>query len=754
MSGSAGAMNGTGGAEARAGNSGMAGAAVMLAPEAPKEVRHVTLGAPVAAGCLSSVVPTTAGVRYAGRDNWAALAGIGSLDSEGRWHFTQDVTPGDISGSALVFGDATGQVVAWPSNATTGIGFEFFDADGLAGVSETDAQGEPLAAVGTLSSFSLAFSSANELSLLEFQNGTTVVTPVDTDGCVEPSSVAIGTFQGDTVLGYFCNRFSTSGAAQHLLVARVSAATHEVEKAALDVPVGSSATSGLANSGVPAAFFHDGELLFAHQTAQGNVALTRVSAADLAVRTELVTGMPSTAIHANEKNPVFSVVQVGDQVGLTRAVCNGHEDDNPTGTFDLCRISAVTLEAVCSEVEDPCEQFKLVADGSDVTLVGCGSPTFIPLDLAAIPVEQPGYFPTGYSWFEPLSLTCDGDACSALLAVNSSRLTTGYDLNLAFADLELAPGCNAETCRASSPTPTAVFSEVSHNPSAAPSITLQRQIAGLPVAVATLAPDDQAVNYRAQVSVLDRDGVRWTQPVPSSAAALFPEGDGYLGIWSDFSPYSLNRYSVSAGNSVVDSNVLVHTGGWGLPGVALCAGKVLIDGVTQESFTSPLEAAIMSFDPASGALQTLFTTGYRVASTSAPARSIGCAGDRVLVLDELAVHQYSTSGERGPDIALGTPPATAAGDMVFTQLETRGDHVLVASSNSIKNALDVLLFYADGTNRAFELPLAPNTVPLVSLAVAPDRGDGWLRLLYQSGRETARALGEGFVYASAYELFE
>jgi hypothetical protein len=364
------------------------------------------------------------------------------------------------------------------------------------------------------------------------------------------------------------------------------------------------------------------------------------------------------------------------------------------------------------------------------------------------------YFPTGYSWFEPLSLTCDGDACSALLAVNSSRLITGHELNLAFADLELAPGCTADTCRASSPTPTAVFSEVSYNPADAPSITLQRQIAGLPLAVATLAPDDQAVNYLPHVSVLDRDSVRWTQPVPSSAAALFPEGDGYLGIWSDFSPYSLHRYSVSAANSVDASNLLVHTGGWGLPGVALCAGKVLIDGVTQDSFTSPLEAAIMSFDPATDALQTLFTTGYRVASTSAPARSIGCAGDRVLVLDDLAVHQYSTSGGRGPDVAVATPPATAFGDMVFTQLEMRGDHVLVANSNSLKNVLDVLLFYADGTNRAFELPLAPNAVPLVSLAVAPDRGDGWVRVLYQSGQETVYALREGYVYASAYKLFE
>jgi hypothetical protein len=115
VSGSAGALNGTGGAEARAGNSGMAGAAVVLAPEAPMEVRHVTLGAPVTAGCLSSVVPTTTGIRYAGNENPAAFAGVGNLDEEGRWHFTQQETPDDIAGPALVFGDATGQVVAWPS---------------------------------------------------------------------------------------------------------------------------------------------------------------------------------------------------------------------------------------------------------------------------------------------------------------------------------------------------------------------------------------------------------------------------------------------------------------------------------------------------------------------------------------------------------------------------------------------------------------------------------------------------------------
>ena len=719
------------------------------------EVRHVTIGAPVSTGCLSSVVATTAGVRYAGKSNPTAFTGIADVDSEGRWIFTQDMPPRELSGSALVFGDATAQIVAWPSTAASGITFDFYDAEGkLFATSQMDAQGEPLAAVGTLNSFWLAFSSANTLSVMNPANA--IVTSVETDGCVEPSSVAIGSVGDDAVLGYFCNGSSRSTAAQHLVVARVNGVTGEMQRKVLDVAIGAPTINGGPATGVPAAFFHDGELLFAHPTTDGALALTRVSTADFAVSTGVVTGMPVTELNANEKNPVFSVVQVGGEIGLTRAACNGHEDARSTGAFDVCHISAATFEAVCSEVDAPCQKGKLVAHGSDVTLLGCGweSPTLIPIDLPSIPVNQPGYFPTGYSVFEPLSLTCDGDACSALLELNSSQLITGHDHRLAFADLELAPGCTADACRASSPEPTAVFTESSDNPSDGPSVTLQRQSAGFPLGVVTLARDEQGFNYAPELSVLDRESVRWTQPVTSSAVALFAEGDGYVGLWSDIFALALHRYSVSAGDTVTDPDVMLRFRASGLPGLARCDGRILVDGVTQESSISPLEAALMSYDPATGAVSALFAPGYAAADSEKPSRSLGCVGDRVLVLDGLQVHQYSMSGERGPDVAIATPPATRIGDSVLTRLEMRGDHVLVASSGSAKNTLDVLLFYGDGTHRTFELPLAPNAAPIVSLAVAPDRGDGWLRVVYQSGNETVYALREGYVYASAYKLFE
>jgi hypothetical protein len=736
---------------------GGGGTVVVVGADGPLEARHVTVGAPVSTGCLSSVVPTATGLRYAGRGNSAPFAGTGEPDPRSGWSFTNVASPNEASGSAVVFGDASGQVVAWPSNAVSGISFSLFDADGgpLDGL-QTDAQGEPLAAVGTVAEFSLAFSYASNLSVMHVRNGVAVVTPVESDGCVEPTSVAIGAFEEDAVVGYFCNRFSQSGAAQHLVYARVKLATDGVERAVLDVAVGAPTMAGIAATGVPAAFWHGDELLFAHPTAEGALALTRVKASDRTVSTGVVTGIPSTDLRANEKNPVFSVVQVGDQVGLTRGVCNRREDAEPTGAFDLCRISTATLAAVCSEVEAPCQAAKLVASGSAVTLLGCSfeSPTLVPLDLAAIPARQPGFFPSGYSSFEPLSLTCEGDACSALLELSSSRMVTGHDARLAFADLDLAAGCTAATCRASSLEPTALFTEASDDPSYTPSLTLQRQITGLPLAVVTLDRDEQGLNYLPQLSLLERTGVRWTQPVTSSAAAVFAQGDGFLGLWSDFSPGVVHQYSVSASGTVSGPDLALRSGGSGLPRMALCNGRILVHGLTQDIEGPPLEPVILGYEPQTGAVTALFHPAFAPADAENPSRSIGCAGDRVLMLDGLWVHQFSLSGERGPDVELATPPSVSLTDPVFTQLETRSDHVLVASSGRSKNVLDVLLFYADGTNRAYELPLAPNAAPVVALAVAPDRGDGWLRLLYQSGQETVYALRRGYVYASGYKLFE
>lgn len=124
------------------------------------------------------------------------------------------------------------------------------------------------------------------------------------------------------------------------------------------------------------------------------------------------------------------------------------------------------------------------------------------------------------------------------------------------------------------------------------------------------------------------------------------------------------------------------------------------------------------------------------------------------MLDGYVVHQYSLTGEQGPDVRLATSPPTSAGVSLLTRIETRKDQVLVVSSGSESNVLDVLLFETDGSHRALTLPLADGAAPLMALAVAPERGDGWLRLLYQSANETDPAAQRHFVFASAYRLPE
>ncbi len=90
----------------------------------------------------------------------------------------------------------------------------------------------------------------------------------------------------------------------------------------------------------------------------------------------------------------------------------------------------------------------------------------------------------------------------------------------------------------------------------------------------------------------------------------------------------------------------------------------------------------------------------------------------------------------------------AVGDELLTSLASVGDHVVVASSTG--HDLDALLLYRDGSLRSFRLPLPPGVTSLSSLTVAPDRGDGWLRVLYAVGDGATYARGLGTVYASAF----
>jgi hypothetical protein len=713
----------------------------------PEEARHVHVGTPILSGCLTSVVPTGRGIRFAGKDPYSAT---GRYDDDNGWTFESVEWPQPNAGtSALVFGDANAQVVAWPSTAEDGIHFDFFDAEGgLVEYYPTSRVGEPVAAVGSSEAFSLVFSEHGSLSVLEFRDGEERALEVESAPCLTSGSVAIGTSDGETVVGYTCGG---------LFAARVDVTRGLVERTEFRVEGGDPTTNELLGNGVPAVFWHDGEFLFAHLTAAGAMALTRVTPGDPTPHTQLVTGMPPITLNRDQNNPTFSVVQLGDQIGLTRAACNRHEDARSTGTFDLCRVSAENSEAVCSQVEAPCQEAKLVSDGMDVMLLACRnreSPALVPLDLAAIPAEQPALFPTGHSHFTPLALSCEGASCSALVEINSSPAATGYDFRLAFVDLEFGEGCVGSTCGARPLEPTSVLGAWSDTPSFRPSIGVERQSAGLPFAVVTLLHQPDGLNFDPRLSLLERDGVRWAGSVPTTAAALFARGGDFLGFWKDSFQLGVNEFTVNATGLLAGPTLPIRPGGSDLPSVARCGERFLVHGLTQPEGISPGAPTIASYNPGTGEFVTLFDPGVTPPDYNDVSFGLGCAGDRVLVLDGLEVREYSLSGERGPEVLLSTPPGETSGDRFYARLEARDDHALVLSAVSGRDVLDVIVFHADGTNRAFELPLPAGVAPVAALAVAPDRGDGWLRVLYQSGQETVYATGAGNVYASAYKLFD
>ncbi len=266
--------------------------------------------------------------------------------------------------------------------------------------------------------------------------------------------------------------------------------------------------------------------MFAHHDSEGATVLTRVTPGDPTPRTSPVSGMPDATLKDSERNPVYSIVQVGNEIALTRAICNGHEDALATGTVTICRIAADTLQASCSQNEAPCATAKLVANGSDVTLLACSvtdSPAIVPLDLAELPATQEELFPLGYSELTPLAMSCEGEACSALLAVNSAQVTTGYDRRLVFVDLDLTEACAASTCGASPAVPTGLFS-TSSSEQYQPNITLEQQAAGLPQAVVTVQRGDR--RFVPTLSLLGRDGVAWSQAVLGTSAAVLRRRGG------------------------------------------------------------------------------------------------------------------------------------------------------------------------------------------------------------------------------------
>ncbi len=99
-----------------------------LEPQPPLEARHALLGSPAARGCLTSLVPTTTGLLFAGVGNPQPFVGRGLRDAGSGWTWSTEQLTDSGDYAALVFGADSGQVLAW-SNLEQ-MTLELFDAAG------------------------------------------------------------------------------------------------------------------------------------------------------------------------------------------------------------------------------------------------------------------------------------------------------------------------------------------------------------------------------------------------------------------------------------------------------------------------------------------------------------------------------------------------------------------------------------------------------------------------------------------------
>jgi hypothetical protein len=698
---------------------------------------YAALGRVEESSCASSLFATPSGLVVAGARHEHPFSASGAPDAETGWVWTEGpaAEPGVLNVELHEPDGRLIQSLKWP------------------------APGDPVAGSGSTSDFTLALSAANQLSLLLAHRDGFSLFQVENEPCVAASSVALGQFGDDVVVAYYCNRFvrNDSDEAQHLIIARAIAASGELEKTILDVVVGDA--MGRTQPGTPAATWADGEFLFAHGTAvSGQMALTRVGA-DLVPHTELLTGTPNSSVNAGDYDPVYSVVQVADQIGVSRSACNGHEDAGPTGSVTLCTVSTSSAAAACWDVEAPCSGAKLVANGSAVTLLGCpqgGAATVVPLELTSPPAPGEAQFPAGYTDFTPLALTCTGDGCSALVAVNGAELTTGYDRRVAQVDTKSpalcsdGPGapCNATTAITLTDVVSATHIRGDYRSS---NIEVEQQPGDFPLGFASVLRD--GIQTVPTLSSLDRGGsIRWSEPVLDDIV-FFNEGDSYRGLGGRFTTTMLNQFLASA-SGVADEPYL-DTGRTGSPpGIAHCDGRYFVHGTTVPSSVTERETpAIYAFAPQDGATTLLFDPGV-VAQTSGKAPpTLGCAGSRLFLLDGLVLHRYLESGEREPDIQVASPPPSGTNPYTLrTRLETHRDYALALSVNEALNELDALFLYPDRRTRAFALPLPEGILPLAALMSANDVVDGWLNVLYESATTEPPDVRWGTTFTSAYRL--
>jgi hypothetical protein len=189
------------------------------------------------------------------------------------------------------------------------------------------------------------------------------------------------------------------------------------------------------------------------------------------------------------------------------------------------------------------------------------------------------------------------------------------------------------------------------------------------------------------------------------------------------------------------------------PGVGGFYGRYLFHGPPDpSSVTDHATPAIYAFSPPDAVPTLLFNPGVAAQTSGQPPPVLGCAGSRVFLLDGLLLHRFLENGEREPDVTLASAPMSSTPGRVLARLETHRDFALVLTVNVVENAIDALFLYADGTVRAFALPLMEGVLPLSTLMSAPDIVNGWLNLLYESASKESPDVRWGSAFNSAYKL--
>ena len=731
------AASGAGGGGANA--SGSPAAVSEPQPVSPSAARQAYLGTTAAPGCFTSAVATPDGFAVVGKyvQRSGMFEGHGDPTSSASWSSSQLTT---VDGSALVFDTAGGHALVWSPGADGDPTGQRFDAGEVPGERLVpSALGYPVAGVELPDGLAVVFASQEGfVSLWRVQGGSADTVPLETGACTADGGFAAGVTADGVVVAYSCVPTAANGAPERRFVTnRVGADPTDVERTVTD----------LGLDGVPAAFFRGGEFLFAGAILSGGLVLAYVEPGNPTARVVPITGL-SAATHRDDYEPMYSVVATDTDVLLTQATCDRHEDANATGSVALCRVTPDTGDAVCSKVDAPCAAATLVATSSGVVLLPCGftAPSLVPLDPSAAPTPLDGLFPAGYAGLAPGALDCDGDACSALLRIDASEATTGYDERLALLELDLGPECEGALCTAGTPVPTELHSRGQFDVYPG-GFTFENQPSGLPMAVVSATPSNG--QNTQSLSLFGKDGVAWSQPLPWSPDAVFAGEDGFHAFSEGYLGMTGLSETFVTVDGVTDEPFLPMRLLDRAPSVARCGDRVFFHAVddSQASATSPAHAAIFALDLVTSEFVDLFDPKVLPPDYAASAEPIGCAGGRLFILDGQNVHAYTLDGTRAPDIALrALATSRQSYDPLIAQMETRKDHVLVLRATSGADAIDALLLYEDGFTTSLTLPLWTGIVPLTSLRVAPDRGDGWLRAIYQGTG--------GAVYASAWNLVD